>query len=44
MGNAKEHQMERLLRDVLVTCIAPVSEQLIFSFIAGKVLGQPKGY
>ncbi|GGF53495.1 acyl-CoA dehydrogenase [Azorhizobium oxalatiphilum] len=44
MGYAKEYQVERLLREVLVTRLAPVSEQLILSFIAEKVLGQPKSY
>jgi alkylation response protein AidB-like acyl-CoA dehydrogenase len=44
MGYAKEYQVERLLREVLVTRIAPVSEQLILSFIAERVLGQPKSY
>jgi acyl-CoA dehydrogenase len=44
MGYAKEYQVERLLREVLVTRIAPVSEQMILSFIAEKVLGQPKSY
>jgi alkylation response protein AidB-like acyl-CoA dehydrogenase len=44
MGYAKEYQVERLLREVLVTRIAPVSEQLILSFIAEKVLGQAKSY
>jgi acyl-CoA dehydrogenase len=33
-----------LLREVLVTRIAPVSEQMILSFIAEKVLEQPKSY
>lgn len=44
MGYAKEYQVERLLREVLVTRLAPISEQLILSFIAEKVLGQPKSY
>ncbi|MDQ8732802.1 acyl-CoA dehydrogenase family protein [Bradyrhizobium sp. LHD-71] len=44
MGYAKEYQVERLLREVLVTRIAPVSEQMILSFIAEKVLDQPKSY
>lgn len=43
-GYAKEYHVERLLREVLVTRIAPISEQLIMSFIAEKVLGQPKSY
>lgn len=44
MGYAKEYQVERLLREVLVTRIAPVSEQMILSFIAEKLLDQPKSY
>lgn len=44
MGYAKEYQVERLLREVLVTRIAPISEQLILSFIAERVLDQPKSY
>ena len=44
MGYAKEYQVERLLREVLVTRIAPISEQLILSYIAERVLDQPKSY
>jgi acyl-CoA dehydrogenase len=44
MGYAKEYQVERLLREVLITRIAPVSEQMILSFIAERVLDQPKSY
>lgn len=44
MGYAKEFHVERLLREVLVTRIGPVTEQLILCFIAEKVLGQPKSY
>jgi alkylation response protein AidB-like acyl-CoA dehydrogenase len=44
MGYSKEYQVERLLREVLVTRIAPISEQLILSFIAERVLDQPKSY
>ncbi len=43
-GYAKEYHVERLLREVTITRIAPVTEQLILSFIAEKVLGQPKSY
>ncbi len=42
MGYAKEYVVERLLREVMITRIAPVSEQLVLSFIAERVLGQPK--
>lgn len=44
MGYAKEYHVERLLREVLVTRIAPVTDQLILSFIAEKVLDLPKSY
>jgi acyl-CoA dehydrogenase len=44
MGYAKEYVVERLLREVMITRIAPVSEQLVLSFIAERVLGQPKSY
>jgi len=44
MGYAKEYHVERLMREVMITRIAPVSEQLISSFIAERVLGLPKSY
>ena len=44
MGYAKEFHVERLLREVMITRIAPVSEQLIASFIGERVLGLPKSY
>ncbi|WP_411286423.1 acyl-CoA dehydrogenase family protein [Phenylobacterium sp.] len=43
-GYAREYHVERLLREVLITRIAPITEQLILSFIAEKVLDQPKSY
>src|SRR5437763_14144042 len=43
-GYAKEYHVERLLREVILTRIAPVTEQLILSFIAEKVLDLPKSY
>ena len=44
MGYAKESHVERLLREVTMTRIAPITEQLILSFVAEKVLGLPKSY
>ena len=44
MGYAKEYQIERLLRESMIPRLAPVSEQLILSFIAENVLGLPKSY
>jgi acyl-CoA dehydrogenase len=44
MGYAKEFHVERYLREAMLPRIAPVSPQLIFCFIAEKVLGLPKSY
>ncbi len=43
-GYAKEYHVERYLREILIARIAPVSPQLILSFIGEKVLGLPKSY
>ena len=43
-GYAKEYCVERYLREVMITRIAPVSPQLILCNIAEKVLGLPKSY
>jgi len=43
-GYAKEYQVERYLREVMITRIAPISPQLVLSFLAEKVLGLPKSY
>ena len=43
-GYAKEFHVERYLREVLIPRIAPISPQLVLSFIAEKVLGLPKSY
>ncbi|OYY88761.1 MAG: acyl-CoA dehydrogenase [Sphingomonas sp. 28-66-16] len=44
MGYAREYQVERLFRESILTRIAPITEQLILSFLAEKVLGLPKSY
>ncbi len=43
-GYAKEFHIERLLREVLIYYLAPVSPQMILSHIAEKQLGLPKSY
>lgn len=43
-GYAKEYPIERLLREVFITRLAPVTPQLILSYIAQKRLGLPKSY
>jgi acyl-CoA dehydrogenase len=44
MGYAKEFHVERFMREAFIPRIAPVSRELILSFIAEKVLGLPKSY
>ncbi len=44
MGYAKEFHVERLLRDVMICRLAPVSPQLILCHIAERALGLPKSY
>ncbi len=43
-GYAREYHVERLLREVMITRLAPVSPQLILCYIAETVLGLPKSY
>ncbi len=43
-GYAKEFVVERLLREVMICRLAPVSQQLILCYIAERVLGLPKSY
>lgn len=44
MGYAKEYQVERYFREIMIARIAPVSREMILSFVAEQVLGQPKSY
>jgi acyl-CoA dehydrogenase len=44
MGYAKEYHVERYLREVMIARLAPVSRELILSFLAEKTLGLPKSY
>jgi acyl-CoA dehydrogenase len=43
-GYAKEYHVERLLREVTISRLAPITEQLILCFIAEKVLDLPRSY
>nr|BAM93326.1 putative acyl-CoA dehydrogenase [Sphingomonas sp. KSM1] len=43
-GYAKEYHVERYLREVMIPRIAPISPQLVLSYIAERVLGLPKSY
>ncbi len=44
MGYAKETHVERLLREVMICRLAPISPQLILCHVAEKALGLPKSY
>jgi acyl-CoA dehydrogenase len=44
MGYAKEYVVERLLREVLVCRIGPITDQMILNYIGEKVLDLPKSY
>ena len=44
MGYAREYQVERLFRESVLHRLAPVSEQMVLSYIAERVLGLPKSY
>ena len=44
MGYAKEYHVERLMREVMIPRIAPVSREMIFNFISEKVLGLPRSF
>ncbi len=44
MGYAKEYHVERLMREVMIARLAPISPQLILCNIAEKALGLPKSY
>ena len=44
MGYAKEFDVERYLREVMVPRLAPISQQLILCYLSERVLGLPKSY
>jgi acyl-CoA dehydrogenase len=44
MGYAREYHVERYFREIQIARIAPITPQLILSYIAERVLGLPKSY
>lgn len=44
MGYAKEFDVERFFRESMIARLAPVSREMIFNFIAERVLRLPKSY
>ena len=44
MGYAKAFHVERLLREIMIPRLAPVSQQMALNYIAERVLDLPKSY
>ena len=44
MGYAKEFDVERYFREAMIARLAPVSREMIFNYLAERVLGLPKSY
>jgi acyl-CoA dehydrogenase len=44
MGYAQEFHVERLFREAMLPRLAPVSRELVLSYLAERVLGQAKSY
>ena len=44
MGYAKDFHVERLMREVFIPRIAPVSPEMVLNYIAERVLGLPRSY
>ncbi len=44
MGYAREFHVERLMREIVMLLLAPVSQHLALSYIAERALGLPRSY
>jgi acyl-CoA dehydrogenase len=44
MGYAKEFHVERYFRESILPLVAPVSQELVLSYVAERALGLPKSY
>ena len=44
MGYAREYDVERLFREVMIPRLAPVSQEMVKNYIAERVLRQPRSY
>jgi len=44
MGYAKEFDVERYFRESMIARLAPISREMVFNYIAERVLGLPKSY
>jgi acyl-CoA dehydrogenase len=44
MGYAKEYDVERYFRESMIARLAPISREMVFNYLAERVLGLPKSY
>ena len=44
LAQAKEFDVERYFRESMIARLAPISREMVFNYIAERVLGQPKSY
>ena len=44
MGYAREFHVERLLREIMIPCLAPISQQMVLNHVAERALGLPRSY
>ena len=44
MGYAKEFDVERYFRESMIARLAPISREMIFNYVAERVLGLPRSY
>jgi acyl-CoA dehydrogenase len=44
MGYAKEFDVERYFRESMIARLAPISREMVFNYLAERVLGLPKSY
>jgi alkylation response protein AidB-like acyl-CoA dehydrogenase len=44
MGYAKEYHVERYFREAMLPRLAPISREMIFNYIAERVLALPRSY
>jgi Acyl-CoA dehydrogenases len=44
MGYAQEYDVERLMREVWINRLAPISQQMVLNYIAERALKLPRSY
>jgi acyl-CoA dehydrogenase len=44
MGYAKEYDVERYFREAMIARLAPITREMVFNFVAERVLGLPRSY